>query len=69
MSDDQIRIEALEAALAHNQRLVEELNDVVTKQAAEIGEMRRKLDALTSRFLAVEEAVQPDIPVDKPPHW
>ncbi len=66
---DTTRIEALEAALAHNQRLVEELNEVVTKQAAAIDAMRRKLDALTGRFLAVEEAVQPDIPVDKPPHW
>ena len=68
MSDD-TRIEALEQALAHQQRLVEDLNEVVTRQADEIAAMQRKLDALTQRFLAVEQAVQPDTPVDKPPHW
>lgn len=68
MSDD-TRIRELEQALAHQQRLVEDLNEVVTRQADEIAAMQRKLDALTQRFLAVEEAVQPDIPVDKPPHW
>lgn len=69
MSTDETRIAALEEALAHNQHLIEELNEVVTKQASEIEAMRRKLDALTRRFLTVEEAVQPDIPIDKPPHW
>jgi SlyX protein len=31
--------------------------------------MQRKLDALTERFLALEEQAAPDVPVTKPPHW
>jgi SlyX protein len=31
--------------------------------------MQKKLDALTERFLALEESAAPEIPVTKPPHW
>jgi SlyX protein len=31
--------------------------------------MQKKLDALTERFLALEERAAPDVPVTKPPHW
>lgn len=63
------RVELLEGVVSHQQRTIDELNDVVIAQGKEIAELRKKLETLISRFLAVEEAVQPDIPVDKPPHW
>jgi SlyX protein len=31
--------------------------------------MQKKLDALTHRFLALEEQTAPDVPVTKPPHY
>jgi SlyX protein len=31
--------------------------------------MRKKLDLLSERFLALEERTAPEIPVTKPPHW
>ena len=34
-----------------------------------LAELQRKLDALTTRFLALEEQAAPDVPVTKPPHW
>jgi SlyX protein len=67
MSED--RLARIEAALAHQQRVIEELNEVVTAQADEIAALRGRLDALVKRFLAVEESVQPETPVDRPPHW
>ena len=30
---------------------------------------KQKLDALTDRFLVLEEQTAPDVPVTKPPHW
>jgi SlyX protein len=68
MTDEQ-RIDMLEGVVSHQQRMLDEINDVVTAQAKELGDLRTRLETLVSRFLAVEEAVQPDIPVDKPPHW
>lgn len=68
MTDEQ-RIDMLEGVVSHQQKMLDELNDVVVAQARELAELRTRLETLVSRFLAVEEAVQPDIPVDKPPHW
>jgi SlyX protein len=34
-----------------------------------IDRLQKKLDALTERFLELEEQASPDIPVTKPPHW
>lgn len=63
------RIAELEIALAHQQKVCDDLNEVVTAQTAEIAELKRRMEALVKRFLLVEEAVAPDIPVDRPPHW
>jgi SlyX protein len=63
------RIEILEGVISHQQRTIDDLNDVVVAQGSELGELRRKLHALVARFIAVEEHVQPPVPADKPPHW
>ncbi len=34
-----------------------------------IDRLQKKLDALVNRFMTLEEQVQPDMPVTKPPHW
>ncbi|HMQ58733.1 MAG TPA: SlyX family protein [Rhizobiaceae bacterium] len=68
-SDLRARIEVLETHVAHQARTIEELNEVVTAQARVIDTLRRKVDLLTERFLAVEEAVQDRPGNAPPPHW
>ena len=49
-----------------------QIYDTARKLAVEILELdgeRKKVDALTERFLALEEQSAPDIPVTRPPHW
>lgn len=62
-------IEVLEIRLAHQERMIEELNSVVTRQAEDMARMTRRLEALVERFVVMEEKSQPAIPIDRPPHW
>ncbi|WP_368855762.1 SlyX family protein [Escherichia coli] len=48
---------------------MEELSGQIAEQWKTIERIQKKLDALTSRFLALEEQTAPDVPVTKPPHW
>jgi SlyX protein len=63
------RIVSLEIEVAHHGKAIEELSAVVNQQYAEIERMRKKLDALVSRFLELEETAAPTIESAKPPHW
>ncbi len=63
------RITELEIRVAEQEHLIEELSAQLAEQWKAVESYRRKLDALTERFLALEEAAAPDIPVTKPPHW
>jgi SlyX protein len=63
------RITDLEVMVADQERTIAELSAQLTEQWSTIEAMRRKLDTLTGRFLALEEASAPEIPVTKPPHW
>ena len=63
------RIVSLEIAVAHQGKTIEELSAVVTEQYLEIERLRKKLDSLTSRFLALEETAAEPIESAKPPHW
>lgn len=63
------RIVELEILNAEQTRLTEELSSLVAKQQDQIDALERRLDILVTRFVVVEEQVQPDIPVDKPPHY
>ncbi len=67
MQDD--RLTALEIRAAEQEKTIEELSDQIAEQWKVIERMQRKLDALTDRFLALEEQAVPDVPVTKPPHW
>jgi len=63
------RLVDLEVLAAEQERTIAELSEQIAQQWKTIGELRRKLDALTDRFLALEEQTAPDIPVTRPPHW
>lgn len=63
------RITELEIRVAELERANEELSQQLVEQWKVVEASRSKMDELVRRFLTVEQAVQPDIPVDKPPHW
>lgn len=67
MSDE--RIVQLEILAAEQEKTIAELSEQLAEQWTTIDRMRKKLDALTERFLVLEEQAAPDIPVTKPPHW
>lgn len=63
------RLTALEIRAAEQDHTIEELSGQLAEQWKTVDRMQRKLDALTERFLALEEQAGPDVPVTKPPHW
>lgn len=66
---DEARIIQLEILCAEQEKVIQELSAQIAEQWKTIDKMQRKLDALTQRFLALEEQAAPDVPVTKPPHW
>ena len=68
MHDDG-RLIALEIRYAEQERTIAELSDQLAEQWKTIDRLQKKLDALTERFLALEEQALPETPVTKPPHW
>jgi SlyX protein len=63
------RIVQLEILAAEQEKTIAELSEQIAGQWKTIDRMQKKLDALTERFLALEEQAAPDVPVTKPPHW
>lgn len=59
----------LEVRVAHQEKTIDELSAVIADQWKEIDRLSKKLDALTSRFLTLEEASAPSIEITRPPHW
>ena len=66
---DRDRLVALEIRAAEQEKTIEELSGQLAEQWKVIDRLQKKLDALTERFLELEEQASPDIPVTKPPHW
>ena len=62
------RLTEIEIALAHQERLAEELSDVVRAQAARLDRLDRLAAELVER-LAAAEARAPDGGERPPPHW
>jgi SlyX protein len=62
--------QALEERLAHLQRTVDELSDIVARQAVEIERLGRRVGLLMERE-AEREAEGGGIPLadERPPHW
>jgi SlyX protein len=63
------RLTTLEIRATEQEKTIEELSGQIAEQWKVIERMQRKLDALTDRFLALEEQTGDDVPVTKPPHW
>jgi SlyX protein len=68
-ADDPERLTRLEILVTEHEKTVEELSSQIAEQWKVIEAMRRKLDALTHRFLVLEEQTAPDVPATKPPHY
>lgn len=64
------KLQALEERIAHLQRTVEDLSDVVTRQTTEIRALSRRVGLLMERE-AEREAAEGTIPLadQRPPHW
>lgn len=69
MKSVQERLVDMEVLAAEQERTIVDLSGQVTAQWKTIEELRRKLDALTDRFLVLEEQTAPEVAVTKPPHW
>lgn len=63
------RLEALEAQQAHNERIIEELNEIVTRQWSEIDRLKRKLSAIDDQIAAVEHMARTGEKEAPPPHY
>ena len=61
------RITALESHIAHQDGTIDDLNEMVNKQWAEIEALRRDLAGLRARLARVEGDVGPSQPDDLPP--
>lgn len=68
MSNDE-RLTELEIRYQEQVALTDDLSAIIAKQQEAIDRLGRRLDVLVTRFVVVEEQVQPDIPVDRPPHY
>lgn len=63
------RLTTLEIRAAEQEKIIEELSGQIAEQWKVIERMQRKLDALTDRFLALEDQTGDEVPVTRPPHW
>ena len=70
MTDRDARLTELEIALAHQERLGEELSEVVRGQADRLDLVERRVAALLDRLAALEAGAPAAPPADaRPPHW
>lgn len=69
MAIDLDRVTTLEIRVAEQDRVIEELSGQLAEQWKVVDRLQHKLDALTERFLLLEEQAAPEIPVTRPPHW
>lgn len=69
MNTPEDRLTTLEIRVAEQEKTIEELSGQVAEQWETIERQRKKLDALTERFLVLEEQAAPEVPVTRPPHW
>jgi len=68
MSDIEARVEALEILTAHQERTIEELNEVISEQWKQLDALKRQLGRLDDQLREVE-AGMPAAPIQRPPHY
>lgn len=66
---DESRLIGLEARAVEQEHVIEELSGQIAEQWKVIERLQKKLDALTERFLSLEEQAAPGHEITKPPHW
>jgi SlyX protein len=65
------RLEKAEEEIAHLRRAVDDLSEVVTRQAREIDLLTRRVAMLMQRAAEAEAEASGTVPLadQKPPHW
>jgi SlyX protein len=63
------RTTTLEIRAAEQEKTIDELSGQIAEQWKVIERLQKKVDALTERFLALEEQSVPTIEATKPPHY
>lgn len=64
---DTERLDDLEILSTHQARQIEDLNEVVTRQTAELDTLRRRLTVMAQRLADMEGDAPPS--AERPPHW
>jgi len=68
MSQDlQDRIDTLESHIAHQDEMLSELNEIITRQQKNLDAINAQFDRFIDRFEAME--TQNPMPVKPPPHY
>jgi len=64
------RIETLEVRIAHQERIIEDLNKSVTDQWQQIDALARQIERMADRLRRLEDnAPSSDAPEPPPPHY
>ncbi len=64
------RLVDIESKLAHQEQLIDELNDVVTKQQEQIMQIEKLCNSLVNRIRAMDDTQTDDAPPnERPPHY
>lgn len=74
MTDSDARIEKLEIEWVHQQRVTEQLNEVVTEQTKELLRLGRAFDRLSKQIVELRKQptgneTPPTLEDEKPPHY
>jgi SlyX protein len=69
-TDANARLDALEVRITYQDKVIEDLNNVVTAQWRQIDALTKQLERMTDRLRSVEESVPPSgEPEPPPPHY
>jgi len=71
MTEDDLRLTELEIALSHQDRVVEDLSEILRHQANRLTRLETLVARLTERIAMTEGRLVDDAPPEDlpPPHW
>lgn len=67
MSNTDPRLDDLETRVAHQDKVIEDLSDVLAKQWKEISDLNTKIDYLKNKLQELEDGIETAPTADKPP--